>query len=137
VIRIEGKRRTRVASPGRLASTVLNGLALLLILLASGCAVRIPDLGRNLPSDFADANHAFDARIQDRFPIGSSEAALLTELEQEGFVVSDSTVDPATYKSVAIYDRPGLPCRLTWRVFWSSEDSKISAISGHYGGVCL
>jgi hypothetical protein len=38
---------------------------------------------------------------------------------------------------MALYDRPGLPCRLTWRVLWSSEDAKISAISGHFGGVCL
>ena len=117
--------------------TRLNGLVLLLILSASGCAVRIPEIGRNLPPAWDDANHAFDARVQERFPVGSSEAALVTELKREGFIVSDSKVEPETYKSIALYDRPGLPCRLTWRVLWASEDSKISAIAGHYGGVCL
>jgi hypothetical protein len=109
----------------------------LLILLASGCAVRIPEIGRDLPADFVDANHAFGARVQGRFPIGSSEVALIDELKHEGFTISDSNVQPETYKSIALYDRPGLPCRLTWRILWSSEDAKISAIAGFYGGVCL
>jgi hypothetical protein len=122
------------ASPTR---TALNGFALISILLVSGCAVRIPEIGRSLPSDFGDANHAFAARVQERFPIGSSEETLITELRREGFTISDSKVEPDTYKSIALYDRPGLPCRLTWRVLWSSQDAKISAIQGHYGGVCL
>jgi hypothetical protein len=126
--------RPSLANPTRSA---LNGFALILIQLVSGCAVRIPEIGRSLPADFADANHAFAARVQKRFPIGSSEAALVTELRREGFAISDSKVEPETYKSIALYDRQGLPCRLTWRVLWTSEDAKISAIQGHYGGVCL
>jgi hypothetical protein len=116
--------------------TRLNSVMPLLILLA-GCAVQVPPIGRNLPSSSIDENHAFDARVQERFPIGSSEAALITELEHEGFTLSDSKVEPEIYKSMALYDRPGLPCRRTWRVLWKSEDAKISAIAGHYGEVCL
>jgi hypothetical protein len=116
--------------------TRLNSVMLLLILLA-GCAIRIPPIGRHLPSTFVDENHAFDARVRERFPIGSSEPALVAELEHEGFTLSDSKIEPETYKSIALYDLPGLPCRLTWRVLWNSDDAKISAIAGHYSSVCL
>jgi hypothetical protein len=71
----------------------------------SGCAVSQPQIGRNLPSAFDDANRAFDARVDERFPIGSSEDTLVAELKREGFKVSENTTDPATFKFFALYAR--------------------------------
>jgi hypothetical protein len=103
----------------------------------SGCAVSQPQIGRNLPSAFDDANRAFDARVDERFPIGSSEDTLVAELKREGFKVSENTTEAATFKFFALYDAPGLPCRLFWKVLWTSDDGKITAIAGRYSGVCL
>ena len=106
-----------------------------------GCAASGPEIGRHLPSAFDDANRAFDARIKEHFPIGSPERALIAELKHQGFKISENAAAAATeagaFRSFALYDAQGLPCRLDWKVLWSSEGPKITAIAGRYSGVCL
>jgi hypothetical protein len=129
---------TRAASSRCLICAALNWLMLVPITLGvSGCAASQPQIGRNLPSAFHDANVAFDERVKERFPIGSSESALLAELKHEGFKVSESTTEAAAFNFFALYDAPGFPCRLFWKVLWTSADAKITAIAGRYSGVCL
>jgi hypothetical protein len=75
--------------------------------------------------------------VKARFPIVHLQVGLLTELKYQGFTISPDTTDTATFRFSALYDAPGFPCRLFWRVRWSSDDAKITAIAGSYSGVCV
>ncbi len=112
-------------------------LTLAVIQLASGCAASPPQIGRNLGGPWAVASETFDARLKQRFPIGSSAGMLLIELEHQGFAISQDGTDTVAPTFSALYDAPGFPCRLFWRVHWSAENAKITAITGDYSGVCV
>jgi hypothetical protein len=75
-------------------------------------------------------SRAFDARVQSRFPVGSSEVDLVAELGREKFqtVAQDQSV--SRYRFEAFRDLPGLACRRDWRIMWNSVAGKISEIHG-------
>ena len=55
--------------------------------LLAACVTTPPPLARNLPQDRTEAWTGFRARVNSRFPVGSSESALLKELTLEHFEV--------------------------------------------------
>jgi hypothetical protein len=102
----------------------------------SGCADSPPPIGRNLPSQFAEARPVFNQRVTERFPTGSSEQALVTELRREGFVLT-AISPPDEYQSRATYTAGQIVCKATWTIVWGAADAKITAIAANYGAVCL
>jgi hypothetical protein len=115
----------------------LTCLGLALAGLTSGCSTSPPQIGRHLHGKWADASRQFDARVRERFPIGSSAGALLIELKYQGFKVSQDTVQTDPVRFSALYDAPGFPCRLFWTVHWSADNAKITAITASFSGVCV
>ena len=102
----------------------------MVIPLLSGCSARPPDIGRD-----ASSNYAFNERVQQRFPVGSDESVLVTELRRQRFRIAP---DPSKRDSfVARFEAEGLPCKETWTLLWSTDQRKISDIEARRGEICL
>lgn len=135
----EGQKR------GGAKTALLLGAAALALLVASfgarlwwfGRAAPIPALLQDLPeSRDEESQKTFIARLQQRFPIGSKESALVAELREEGFALRAEAPAP---KREAAFDRRGGfadPCRRGGNVQWSAENDRITAISGGYYTYC-
>jgi hypothetical protein len=108
-------------------------------LTLSACSTPRPPLGRNLPSNFAAANLAFDERIRARFPVGSPEALLRGELGAEHFRISQQTPAASSgYQFIAQHGSGIFPaCDLTWMVLWSADAGRITRIGASYYATCL
>lgn len=89
---------------------------------------RVPEIGRDLPSNFERAEQVFSQRVSEAFPPGTPEAVVASTLEEQGFEIDGD---------VARFNKSRFPCALEWRVFWSVEDGVITDISALYGAVCL
>ncbi len=105
-----------------------------LILAAFGATplaadVTLPQIAAGLPDQVAEANAAFNARVQARFTLPLAEDDLVAALEADGFAV-DRTVSFAD-----IERRDGL-CLRRYRVVWNNEGGTVDAIGGAYGLVC-
>jgi hypothetical protein len=124
---------------------VAVGLLALLALLASfGVrlwwflgAAPLPALLQNL-DDSADAGaqQAFAARLAQKFPPGSKEAALIEELRGEGFRIRADVRPP---QGEAAYDRAaGLNdlCRRGGSVRWEAENGALRTITGGFYTHC-
>jgi len=97
-----------------------------------------PSIAKNLPGGtWKDVSNAFNARVQWRFPVGSSEATLSAELKREHFktVAQEKSVSRVQFS--ALRDLPGFPCRQFWTIEWNSDTGKITEIDGGYSGSCL
>ena len=104
----------------------------------SACQSAPPAIGKNLGGgSSADVSRAFDARVRSRFPVGSSEADMVAELEREEFKTVSQDKLVSRYPFKAYRDRPGLPCRQVWTIRWNSEVGKIIDIEGAYSATCL
>lgn len=116
---------------------LLQILAVVIGIGLSACQGTRPAIAKNLPGGtWHDVSSAFNARVQSRFPIGSSEADMLAELRREKFMISTDKSD-SRYQFSALRDLPGFPCRLSWTIQWGSDAGKISEIHGAHGGSCL
>lgn len=100
----------------------------------SGCA-HSPAIGSHLPGTFAVASGAFDQRVKTRFPVGSGETLLRTELTREGFVISRDKDSPFNFS--ARFHASELVCAADWVIRWSAEERKIASIEARYKEVCL
>jgi hypothetical protein len=114
------------------------------MMLAASCAFAVsacsnapPSLGRGLPRAFVPTPD-FDKRIKERFPVGSEESKLLSELRGERFATTE-TQDPSTpYRFSALYVAQRIACRESWRIQWNAEQGRIVGIEGWYSGeICL
>jgi len=106
-----------------------------LVLGLSACFDSPPAIGTHLPGTFAVASDAFDQRIKARFPVGSDEAALRTELAREHFVVNQDKDSALSFS--ARYHASELVCAANWVVRWSGANKKIVSIGASYKEVCL
>jgi hypothetical protein len=123
----------------------LFGAAALALLLASfgarlwwfGRPAPIPALLQDLgPSRGNESQKAFIARLQQRFPAGSMESALIAELRAEGFTLRSEAPEQGRE---AAFDRGASfadPCRRGAAVRWRAEGGRISEISGGYYTYC-
>ena len=103
-------------------------LAFLLAACGAGSKAT-PEIGRDLPAEYADGTRVFDQRVKQRFPLGSSEQAMVEELERQGFRRSAafSGVEDATFT------RDELITETLWSVRWRAQAGRITEIWGVYG----
>ena len=112
------------------------GFALLaLIAVGSYCLLfpplpRPPEIGRNLPSSFAEADEEFGRRVKATFLLPLTVENLTARLSEQGFSVNAKN-------SVAVFKKQKFPCTLIWRIHWETEHDSVSVLSSKYGGVCL
>jgi hypothetical protein len=95
--------------------------------------VRVPELVIGLPTNFRAGTEEITRRLNARFPPGSSEERLITELARQGFEPDPSTegVDGICH-SRTFYRRELIFVTL-WSVRWRSHQGKIASIFGVYG----
>ena len=97
-----------------------------------------PMIAKGLPGGtWKEVSNAFNARVQGRFPVDSSETAMLAELRREHFKPETPGTSVPRYHFSALRDLPGFPCRQFWTVQWNSDAGKITEIDGEYGGSCV
>jgi len=93
----------------------------------------LPPLARNLPADIRMADHVFKQRLHDRFPIGTSNQAVVEELSTEGFRTENGR---GGWRSASL-KRSIHPCDIVWSVRWHLDAAdKITATDGAYGLNC-
>jgi hypothetical protein len=106
-------------------------------LLLSACASPTPPIAQGLPKVFVPTSD-FDARIRQRFPIGSSEGSLITELRAEKFTITEIQDPSDQYRRRAYYESQNFPCKETWAITWAADQGHITAIQGRNSGeLCL
>ena len=84
----------------------------------------------------------FGQRVRERFPPGSSEAALVAELRREHFKIAPITwpawSNPKGFTMQARYNGTYyLACEIDWTIEWRADAGRISVIDAGYGDVCL
>lgn len=96
-----------------------------------------PMLIRNLPdAGGSRQNRALHARLVSRFPVGSSAAALVVELQNEGFSLDRQTTTGGVRR--AHWHRDGMPCADDAEVSWTADaKGRLATIDGSYGYACL
>ena len=106
------------------------------ILRTASPVVATPSLVRDLPPGPAEAGLAFQARVADAFPPGSSEADLLERLRAEGFTrrIYGEANPPKT--PWAFFEVPLSGCVVTWRVRWQARDGRIVSAVGDREPAC-
>ena len=89
---------------------------------------RVPALGRDLPSNYAEAEKVFDERVKAEFPVGMSEDRLVAELRKLGFRCNP---DQPACKSATV--TRGLVFRHLWSVRWRASNDQVDDVWGVYG----
>ncbi|WP_139257137.1 hypothetical protein [Methylobacterium sp. yr668] len=101
--------------------------------------VFLPSLAQGLPAEFEKANETFKARINENFPVGSSESVLVRRLHEDGFKQGgpfrENPGKPEMYS--ASFVQPGFPCKLVWAIYWHAENDKLTLVTSSYTGTCL
>ena len=109
-----------------LGLAVLIALAATPWLLNSGVIARPSPLTRDLPREFRAASATFDARVQARFPPGTSETRLLAELERQGFREGHGEQEMVRRQTSRV-------CTVAARVYWRADEvGKIRQARGVY-----
>ncbi len=104
------------------------GLALAAISIV-GCRATPPEIARKLPSSYTEGERVFDARLKQRFPVGTKADDVATDLRQQGFSVqSDGDGGHATFSDKAPI------VQSVWNVGWKSNGGQITEVWGIYGG---
>lgn len=112
------------------------GTALSVFLLTVGCtdphalAPDPPELGRNLPSGFAEADAEFARRVTAAFPLPIPENDLVSQLSRQGFNIHFD-------KSAATFKTDQFPCNKLWRIGWNASDGLVTNLTAKYGAACL
>ncbi|HEY4162195.1 MAG TPA: hypothetical protein VGM59_03975 [Dongiaceae bacterium] len=113
---------------------VLGGLACWSIYASgknSSSRPPLPELAKDLPANFEEADATFKKRIHDSFPIGSHGRDVASMLVIQGFAISPDG-------KAASFEQPGLVCRRAWRIFWEADRADaIRRIDGVFAGICL
>jgi hypothetical protein len=112
-------------------------LAVFCAFVVSACSNDAPPLGRGLPRSFSPTSD-FDRRIKERFPVGSEESKLLTELHGERFAITQTPDLSNPYRFSALYVAQSIGCRESWKTKWNAEHGRVVGIEGWYSGeICL
>ncbi len=94
----------------------------------------LPALADGLSTTSATARQEFAARVRARFPVGSTERALMLELWAEGF---DRPGESEGQRGWASLTRRSLVCSKAWTVTWAADDGgRLTAIDGTYIPSC-
>lgn len=135
------KRRSPFAS--RRSRLRVLGLGVALVVVAAGgfglgrtaAGFRqLPEIAATLPGDESEYNHELDARVRERFPLGSSDAKLIAELARQGFTPEWRERGDA---NVAVFVWRGLLCSKVVRVTWRADDNgALTQTNGAYQSHC-
>jgi hypothetical protein len=94
----------------------------------------LPPLLETLPGSWTDAASEFKARIDERFPVGSSEDKLIEVLTGEGFRPDWPHRNDAASAS---FIHPGLLCNREARVLWRADQlGVLTSVDGRYLVTC-
>jgi hypothetical protein len=94
----------------------------------------VPEIVATLPNDESQFSREFDARVRERFPIGTSQDKLIGYLVGANFV-PDWPQDGAN-ASMFIFN--GLICDRIARVLWRADVAgNLTHVSGAYESHCL
>ena len=110
---------------------VLAGLAAPM-LAGCGAEPQLPEIARGLPSNYAEGEAIFDARLKSRFPVGTQEEKLVNELSRQGFPIPP--VRDSQGNAYSEFTRSDFIFQTIWSVRWRAEDGRIAEIWGVYGG---
>jgi hypothetical protein len=102
--------------------------ALALVGCGSACSP-IPEIGRDLPSNYLEGERVFDARLKAKFPVGTDAYALAEELKRQGFLVRNEAEGGS-----ATFSDKRFPVSSVWNVGWEIKEGRITRIWGVYGG---
>jgi hypothetical protein len=129
-----------VGGAGVIRRAIWPVAALLLMAAAFGVgrlgagARSLPAIVATLPGDEAQFSRAFDERMRDRFPVGSSEDALVDYLAGERFAPEWRRRDGA---NAAAFVWSGLLCAKIVRVSWRADAAgRLTEVSGAYESHC-
>lgn len=89
-----------------------------------------PEIGRNLPKNFHEADLLFKDRVARHYALGTHESELITQLMSEGFNVLPE-------HQLASFKKNTFPCALRWVVTWVSVDARVTKVEGRYDSSCL
>lgn len=93
----------------------------------------LPPLAKELSSTFSEGDRQFKHRVVARYPIGSPEARLTSELKSQGFTVTDTSGAMSEARLTRF-----IGCGDTvWGVAWSASKGKLTEVRAFYGAVCL
>ncbi len=106
-------------------------------LALAGCSGSDPPIGHGLPMTFG-FTPAFEQRLRKRFPVGSDEQILITELHSEKFTLGEIQDPSSQYRKSALYEAShGFACKGEWQIYWTASKGIINEIGGMNRGVCL
>jgi len=110
----------------------LGSLSLLAVV---GCGTAPPRIGEGLNGPVREIPAAFDQRMKTRFPVGSDETPLHSELAREKFTITRDKDSPFSFS--ASYQSGGIACVYQWTIRWSVYEGRIADIGGYWGQTCL
>jgi hypothetical protein len=122
-------------------SRVIWAAATLLLMALSFAAGRMtlaarimPEIVATLPGDESQFSRELDARLRERFPIGTSQDKLISYL-----VGADFAPDwPQRDGNASMFIFNGLLCTRMARVLWRADDAgKLTNVGGAYESHCL
>ena len=95
----------------------------------------LPEIVATLPGDESEFSREFDARIRERFLIGSSEDNLVAFLTNEGFFPDWRRRDNP---NASFFAQSGLICTKIVRVLWRADPTGIlTQVGGSYQSQCI
>jgi hypothetical protein len=96
----------------------------------------LPPIARNLPGVFSEGNIEFNRRVENLFPIGSSETGLVSELTSQGFKRRHDDDNGGQILHSFSIENTNFPCETIWRVSWRAANGNVSERFGVYGAIC-
>jgi hypothetical protein len=94
----------------------------------------MPEIVATLPNDESQFSRELDARLRERFPVGTSQDKLIGYLIGANFAPDWPRGD--TSASVFVFN--GLMCERSARVLWRADAARaLTSISGAYESHCL
>ncbi len=92
--------------------------------------VQPPEIGRNLPANFHEADLLFNDRVVRSYAPGIQEGELIARLKSDGFSV-------IAEHQLASFSKTDFPCTLRWLITWESADQRVTKVEGRYDSSCL
>jgi hypothetical protein len=138
IARIARNRLTnRLAYAARWFVPLSAALLLAPVAVVGALAYRPASKDPNPPAPLAiGAYKEFDQRVKKKFPVGSLENDMATELQREGFV-TDSASSPVIEHMAVLHDQR-FPCDSTFFVRWRGDgNGRLTEIKGDFQATCL
>jgi len=115
------------------ATLILMALSFAAARMTLGARI-MPEIVATLPGDESQFSRELDARLHERFPIGTSQDKLIGYLVGANFVPDWPRHDG----NASVFNFNGMLCDRTARVFWRADAAgALTYISGAYESHCL